>query len=82
LKLENVQYMARAYVNRRGIPAKPILNGYCGDYDWDMQHDETATIGTTVSSVTTTGSTSQSSCNEFATKLLALGLLVAFVTSQ
>lgn len=23
-------------INRRGIPAKPILNGYCGDYEWDF----------------------------------------------
>lgn len=23
--------------NRRGIPAQPILNGYCGDYEWDLE---------------------------------------------
>ncbi|EEC01383.1 hypothetical protein IscW_ISCW001368 [Ixodes scapularis] len=21
---------------RRGIPTQPILNGFCGDYDWDL----------------------------------------------
>lgn len=21
---------------RRGIPAQPTLNGFCGDYDWDL----------------------------------------------
>lgn len=38
-------YMYSDYLNvlkclpvaRRKIPAKPILNGYCGDYEWDMQ---------------------------------------------
>jgi len=23
----------------RGIPAAPILNGYCGDYEWEMDND-------------------------------------------
>ena len=22
------------FSNRRGIPGRPILNGYCGDYEW------------------------------------------------
>uniref|UniRef100_L7LXZ6 Beta-hexosaminidase n=1 Tax=Rhipicephalus pulchellus TaxID=72859 RepID=L7LXZ6_RHIPC len=26
----------RCRMLRRGIPAQPILNGFCGDYDWDM----------------------------------------------
>lgn len=26
----------RCRMLRRGIPAAPILNGYCGDYEWDM----------------------------------------------
>lgn len=26
----------RCRMLRRGIPAQPILNGYCGDYEWDM----------------------------------------------
>lgn len=26
----------RCRMIRRGIPAKPILNGYCGDYEWDF----------------------------------------------
>jgi hypothetical protein len=25
---------------RRGIPAAPILNGYCGDYEWEMNNNE------------------------------------------
>lgn len=26
----------RCRMLRRGIPTQPILNGYCGDYDWDL----------------------------------------------
>jgi hexosaminidase len=26
----------RCRMLRRGIPAQPILNGYCGEYDWDI----------------------------------------------
>lgn len=26
----------RCRMVRRGIPASPILNGFCGDYDWDL----------------------------------------------
>jgi len=26
----------RCRLVRRGIPAQPILNGFCGDYDWDI----------------------------------------------
>ncbi|XP_022654987.1 beta-hexosaminidase subunit beta-like [Varroa destructor] len=26
----------RCRMIRRGIPAEPIMNGYCGSYDWDM----------------------------------------------
>ncbi|XP_064461282.1 beta-hexosaminidase subunit alpha-like [Ornithodoros turicata] len=26
----------RCRMLRRGIPASPILNGFCGDYDWDV----------------------------------------------
>ncbi|CAL1268451.1 unnamed protein product, partial [Larinioides sclopetarius] len=27
----------RCRMVRRGIPAQPILNGFCGEYDWDME---------------------------------------------
>lgn len=27
----------RCRMVRRGIPAQPILNGFCGDYDWDLE---------------------------------------------
>jgi len=27
----------RCRMVRRKVPAKPILNGYCGDYEWDME---------------------------------------------
>ncbi|XP_023219978.1 beta-hexosaminidase subunit beta-like [Centruroides sculpturatus] len=27
----------RCRMLRRGIPAQPILNGFCGDYEWDME---------------------------------------------
>ncbi len=30
----------RCRMLRRGIPAAPILNGYCGDYEWDMNTNE------------------------------------------
>ncbi|XP_054164507.1 beta-hexosaminidase subunit beta-like [Oppia nitens] len=30
----------RCRLLRRGIPAAPILNGYCGDYEWDMNNQE------------------------------------------
>lgn len=26
----------RCRMVQRGLPAAPILNGYCGDYDWDL----------------------------------------------
>lgn len=29
----------RCRMLRRGIPAQPILNGYCGDYEWGMPQD-------------------------------------------
>ena len=31
-----MRYMNHAFYSfcRRGIPAQPILNGYCGDYEW------------------------------------------------
>ncbi|PRD24248.1 UNVERIFIED_CONTAM: Hexb [Trichonephila clavipes] len=28
----------RCRMVRRGIPAQPILNGYCGDYDWELDN--------------------------------------------
>ncbi|KAL1440442.1 hypothetical protein MTO96_009481 [Rhipicephalus appendiculatus] len=27
----------RCRMLRRGIPTQPILNGYCGDYEWDLE---------------------------------------------
>ncbi|CAG2166455.1 unnamed protein product, partial [Oppiella nova] len=30
----------RCRLLRRGIPAAPILNGYCGDYEWEMNNQE------------------------------------------
>ncbi len=30
----------RCRMLRRGIPAAPILNGYCGDYEWEMNNNE------------------------------------------
>jgi len=24
---------------QRGIPAQPILNGFCGDYEWEMDNE-------------------------------------------
>ncbi|CAG2116024.1 unnamed protein product, partial [Medioppia subpectinata] len=30
----------RCRMLRRGIPAAPILNGYCGDYEWEMNNQE------------------------------------------
>ncbi|GIY99210.1 beta-hexosaminidase subunit beta [Caerostris extrusa] len=32
----------RCRMVRRGIPAQPILNGFCGDYEWDM--DDTQSV--------------------------------------
>jgi hexosaminidase len=32
----------RCRMVRRKLPAKPILNGYCGDYEWDMQATQIA----------------------------------------
>ncbi|XP_013774138.1 beta-hexosaminidase subunit alpha-like [Limulus polyphemus] len=29
----------RCRMLRRGIPAQPILNGFCGDYEWDLDAD-------------------------------------------
>ncbi|XP_054715055.1 beta-hexosaminidase subunit beta-like [Uloborus diversus] len=29
----------RCRMLRRGIPAQPILNGFCGDYEWDLEDD-------------------------------------------
>lgn len=29
----------RCRMLKRGIPAQPILNGFCGDYEWDMDED-------------------------------------------
>ena len=30
----------RCRMLRRGIPAAPILNGYCGDYEWEMNGND------------------------------------------
>ncbi|XP_054157561.1 beta-hexosaminidase subunit alpha-like [Oppia nitens] len=30
----------RCRMLRRGIPAQPILNGFCGDYEWEMNTNE------------------------------------------
>ncbi|CAG2121957.1 unnamed protein product [Medioppia subpectinata] len=30
----------RCRMLRRGIPAQPILNGFCGDYEWEMNANE------------------------------------------
>ncbi|KFM63113.1 Beta-hexosaminidase subunit beta, partial [Stegodyphus mimosarum] len=32
----------RCRMLRRGIPAQPILNGFCGDYEWDFEEDTPA----------------------------------------
>lgn len=29
----------RCRMLRRGIPAQPILNGFCGDYEWDIDNE-------------------------------------------
>ena len=36
----------RCRMLRRGIPAAPILNGYCGDYEWEMGgHEKLVDLG-------------------------------------
>ncbi|ELT93601.1 hypothetical protein CAPTEDRAFT_180694 [Capitella teleta] len=32
----------RCRMLRRGIPTKPIMNGYCGDYEWEFDEDHAA----------------------------------------
>lgn len=29
----------RCRMLQRGIPAQPILNGFCGDYEWEMENE-------------------------------------------
>ncbi|XP_076359250.1 beta-hexosaminidase subunit beta-like isoform X2 [Tachypleus tridentatus] len=36
----------RCRMLRRGIPTQPILNGYCGDYEWEMNEEIPASAHT------------------------------------
>ncbi|XP_013787254.1 beta-hexosaminidase subunit beta-like [Limulus polyphemus] len=42
----------RCRMLRRGIPTQPILNGYCGDYEWEMYEEKPSSAHTVYANLT------------------------------